>query len=260
MEIIQNSPFLFGKIKIWEQPIFDLLEIRNQGLDFKIKLEEIMDMTLSKSFIKPPHPSTILGKLKETIRFDFGVFNSDEIPTIFKKIGFGFGERGYFYDVHMKNGSYKFEDFKNQIEKLYEIIKVFETKIENALENYYLPYDFELDQLQVTEISNFDMMIQNEKSFLSKFAPILSEISNIVEESSEPIISGISNVVFPKFKFELISKSLMDEPPLYARTEKFLDVQRNFTINSIIPKKNIWQFSARGIPIKIILKTLEKIS
>ncbi len=228
LEIIQNSPFLFGKIKIWEQPIFDLSEIRNQGLNFKINLEEILDMKLSKSFIKPPHPSTILGKLKETIRFDFGVFNSDEIPAIFKKIGFGFGERGYFYDVHMKNGSYEFEDFKKQIEKLYGIIEVFEKKMENALENYYLPYDFELEQLQVSEISNFDMMIQIEKSFLSQFTPILSEINNIVEESSEPIISGKNNVVFPKFKFELISQSLIDEPPLYARTEKFLDVQRNF--------------------------------
>lgn len=259
MEIIQNTPFLFGKIKIWEQPIFDLLKIINQGLDFKINLEDLMDMTLSKSFIKPPNPRTILGKLKETIRFDFGVFNSDEIPAIFKKISFGFGERGYFYDVHLKNDTYEFEDFKTQIENLYEIINDFEKKIEGSLKNYYLPYDFELEKLKFTEISNFDMMIQIDKAIISQFAPILSEISNIVEESSEPIISGKNNVVFPKLKFDLVSQSLIDEPPLYARKEKFLDVQRNFTINSIIPMKNIWQFAARGIPIKIIMKSLEKI-
>ena len=259
MKIIQNSPFLFGKIKIWEQPIFDLIEIENQGSDFKIYIEEIMDLTLSKSFIKPPHPRTILGKLKETIRFDFGIFNSKEIPAIFKKIGFGFGERGYYYDVHLKSGYYEFEDFKTQLESLYEIIEVFESKIENKLEDYYLPYDFELNQLQVTQISNFDMTIQFEKSILSQFAPIISEINNIVEESSEPIINDKKNVVFPKFQFNLISQSLIDEPPLYAKTEKFLDIQRNFIINSIIPQKNIWQFVARGIPIKIIIKTLEKI-
>lgn len=259
LKIIHNSPFLFGKIKIWEQPIFDLIEIENQGINFKIDIEEIMDLTLSKSFIKPPHPRTILGKLKETIRFDFGVFNSNEIPAIFKKICFGFGERGYYYDVHLKNGFYELEDFNAQLGSLYEIIEVFESKIENDLENYYLSYDFEINQLQVTEISNFDMTIQFEKAILSQFAPFLSEINNILEESSEPIINDKKNIVFPKFQFNLVSQSLIDEPPLYARKEKFLDFQRNFIINSIIPKKNIWQFVARGIPIKIIIKTLEKI-
>ncbi|MHA1857475.1 MAG: hypothetical protein ACTSXY_12660 [Promethearchaeota archaeon] len=259
MKIVQNSPFLFGKIKIWEQPIFDLIEIKNQSLDFKIDLEEILDLSLSKPFIKPPHPRTILGKLKETIRFDFGIFNSNQIPRIFKKIGFGFGERGYYYDVYMKNGSYEFEDFKNQLESLYEIIHDFESKIENDLENYYFPYDFDLNQLQITEISNYEMMIQFEKPFLHQFAPILSEISNIVEESSEPIIYNKKNISFPRLQFNIISQSLIDEQPLFAKSEKFLENSRNFIINSINPKKNIWQIVARGIPIKIMIKTLEKI-
>ena len=128
MQMCSDSPCIFGKIKVWDEPIFDLDLIESNLGQFKADIIEKLKLQVAKLYIKPPNPNTILGKNVETIRFTtaYLIDNNDLID----KLDFGIGENGYYYDAKIKTNDLTIDKFCLQIGKLIEICNDLETKIQ----------------------------------------------------------------------------------------------------------------------------------
>lgn len=257
MKIIDRVPFLFGKIKIWDTPVFDLGFMESDLLVFKEKVEAGCGMELDHPYVKPPDPKTFLGKNKETIRFDHGVFHGPDQPDLLHRIEFGFGECGYFYDVHMNASEMEYTRFQEELNELISIINTLEKNIETNLDECYFKSGLRLQGMPCEHVSNFDMTVEVGTSMYSKYLTDVLSMASIIKEGAERIVPDAYNVIVPMLKFEIASEMMYRHPPMYARHEKRLPDDRFLVLYPVVPRDNIYQIASRGIDIGSIGRLLQ---
>ena len=262
MKTITNTPFIFGKIKIWSQPVFDLEELGSNP-NLKNLLEERLNVTLSKCFIKSPNPKSVLGKIKETIRFDYGIINEPDIPKLFNHFYMGFGERGLFYDVHLNHLDIDAGALIQSLQTIDDMIQKIFQILESDIPEIYFNGITSINDIECWEINNFECTFNiSPENFLTLF-PGMMKMHNLVQECTNEITRTSKNTILPKLQFDILSNLMIKNPPLFHKAEKYLPRERFFIFDQVNPEGDIWKISSRGIDFQgfiSILKLLGGIS
>ena len=252
----ENTTFLFGKIKYSNKPVFDLDKI--ERYDFlREYLGEKLELLVPPPYIQPPRKGTVLGHTKETIRFNdvsFVTTIEDNLKHLLDSISFGFGEKGYYYDVSLINQEIEFEKFKIDMEGLVQLINRLESKFENELVDLYIE-NFDIKNRKIFEISNFQATME-ENDFLKNNFSLLDSIMQIINDKSDIIIEDGENFSLPAIRFELHNDYIFNSIDLFRENAKPLYNQRFFQIKKRLTKEDLWSISSRGLPLKSVLNII----
>jgi len=253
----ENTTFLFGKIKYSNKPIFDLDKIESHDY-LREYLSQKLNLLAPTSYIQPPRKGTVLGHIKETIRFNDVLFTSnvgDNFKNLLDYISFGFGEKGYYYDIHLINQEIEIERFKEDIQDLIKLVNKMELDFENELIDLYYIENFEDKKRKMFEISNFQATIVDEYFLVKNFA-LLNSILHIIDDKSDIIVEEGENFSLPEVKFKLRNDSIFDSFDLFRENVKPLYDQRFFQIKKLLTKEELWSISSRGIPLKSVINII----
>ncbi len=251
----QGSPFLFGKIKYKTKPIFDLDKIEGHP---KVReyLHEKLDLLVPAPYIKSPKKGTVLGDIKETIRFNNAFFISEKakkVENLLDDISFGLGEKGYYYDINLKPQEFEITELKNKLRNLITLISELERKFEKELTEFYYPDLFNQENKKFFEISNFQAMIEENEVFLKIFSPLESMMEKI-NNNSDVIIEEGQNFALPEITLDVFNDYIFKSLDLFREKAKPLFDQRFFKLKRLLSKEKVWSISSRGIPLKTILE------
>ncbi len=250
----ENTTFLFGKIKYSNKPIFDLDKI--ETIDYlREYISEKLDLLVPTPYIQPPRKGTVLGRIKETIRFNDVQFVSnieDNLKDLLDYISFGFGEKGYYYDIHLINQEIEIERFKTDIQDLIQLINKIELNFENELIDLYYIENFDDKKRKMFEISNFQATIE-EEYFLKNNFLLLNSIMQIIDDKSDIIVEEGENFSLPEIKFKLRNDYIFESIDLFRENVKPLFEQRFFQIKKLLTKEELWSIASRGIPLESVL-------
>lgn len=255
MKICDQSPCLFGKIKIWDEPLFDIDQIEMNLSQFRLDLMDILSIKLSKFYVKPPNPNTVLGKFVETIRFTAAYFVP--MPEILEKFELGFGENGYYYDVKIKSIDLSVPEFCKHLKEISTIIEKLESDIESKLIPYYFNFPEGHKRLYFQSISNFDLSFESDEYVFGLISGPLYNYYQELSESSEEIIPSYPNFVQSVVRFNIISQLQFKNPSQYMRHNKYMERERFVEIHNTPPLFNQWRIFARGASIKDICLLFE---
>lgn len=261
MKIQTECPNLFGKIKLWHHPIFDLSIMRKNLALFRSVLESKLELKINAPFIKPPDPRTVLGRKHPTIRFEHIVpyIKTDvqnENPLSFlDHIDLGFGESGYYFDLYLSISNLSIDNITETNEVLFKFIQNFENIIEFNLNEFQLgPIK---DDNQKWEISNLDITVLDEDQDLIKKFDFLNSLLEIVNNNSEVIIRNSINIPIPEIRLKWHSELLFKDRYLFNRSEKYLENNRYLHIVPCKPNMNSWNINSRGLTIDGVFNLLK---
>jgi hypothetical protein len=258
MKICNHSPCLFGKIKIWDEPFFDLDEIEQDLSQFRLDLIENLQIQVGQYYVKPPNPNTVLGKFIETIRFTTAYFNPP--LELVKNFDFGIGECGYYYDIHIDSNGLTIGELCVQIEKLTLFLIDFEKQIESKLTEYYFELPHQRNFSQFQEISNFDLTIESEPFFFGLLSGSFKDMNDVLKKSSNEIIRDQINIIQPIFRFNIHSLLKFSDPIQYMQTPKYLENERFLEFHQIPNQAHQWRILARGVPIPVLCSLFDNSS
>ncbi len=250
--MINNN--ILGKIKRWNKPVFDLIEMEQNLLILKDNLERLMELNLSAPFIKTPTPNTALGYLKYTIRFDYGEPKLKENESIFKKIEIGFGERGYYYDIF-----YNLIDLQN-INEYLEKLKLFEKKIQSTIEKDLSDFYFDkregfepFNNQDYQESTSFELYLKNFTKDSEKLT-FLMDLHEIINKFSEYIIPNENNDCIINLKYVLTNQKIQINPSYQNPEITLLPFQRFVTFE--LTRAEIPVILGRGINIDGLIQII----
>jgi hypothetical protein len=254
LQVKQGSPFLFGKIKYKTKPIFDLDKIEEHN-SIRNYLHEKLDLLVPAPYIKAPKKGTILGDIKETIRFNNTFFISEKVKKVenlLDDISLGIGEKGYYYDINLKPQEFEIKELKNKLRNLITIISELEGKLENELTECYYPDLFDQEKKKFFEISNFQANIEENAYLQNKFSPLYSMVE-MINKQSDVIVEEGQNFALPEITIDLYNDFIFESIDLFKERAKPLFDQRFFRLKKLLSKEKIWSISSRGIPLKTIV-------
>ncbi|MHA1520561.1 MAG: hypothetical protein ACTSRK_10310 [Promethearchaeota archaeon] len=248
MKIIGEGLFLLGKIKVWKNPVYLLDMMGKNSENFRDLLAQQLNCVPDLPYFKKPNPETVLGRFKPTFRFERLLFQDPVDAEIFDHLKLGFGENGYYYDLHLNSCECDLEHWQKIMKKIEDKINLIEKVVENDLEDFVYKKE-ENVQNPVSEISNIDLTFDDSSGLVKKSFPQISKIITILEETPQLIISGSNNFIMPEFRFHIDSQMRIDEPFLYRRSRKYLENRRDFRLRKIHPKLNRWNINSRGVSL-----------
>jgi hypothetical protein len=251
----QGSPFLFGKIKYKTKPIFDLDKIEEYP-NIRDYIHEKLDLLVPPPYIKPPKKGTVLGDVKETIRFNNVFFISEKtqkVENLLDDISFGLGEKGYYYDISLKPQKFEITELKDKLKNLIALISELEGKFEKELTDFYYPNLFNQENTKFFEISNFQATIEENEFLMKTFSPLQSMIEKI-NNKSDVIVEEGQNFALPEITLDVFNDYIYRSIDLFREKAKPLFDQRFFKLKKLLSKEKVWSISSRGIPLKTILE------
>ncbi|MBD3213338.1 MAG: hypothetical protein GF311_12080 [Candidatus Lokiarchaeota archaeon] len=254
LKFVKGTRFLFGKIKFADKLIFDLEKIEENKY-LRDYLEEKLDLIVPPPYFKPPKKGTILGHLKETIRFNDAFFISgieNKVESILDSISFGLGEKGYYYDINLKTQEIEVGKLREELQVLKSIIDKMELNFENKLANLYYPGTNKKNR-DFSEISNFQATVQ-ENNFLEKNLTLLNSMIKILNNKSDIIVEEGNNFSLPEIKINLFNDYLFESIDLFKEKAKPLFDQRFFQFKKLLSRGNYWSISSRGVPLESIIR------
>ncbi len=252
----ENTSFIFGKIKYSNKPIFDLDKIESIN-NLREYISDKLDLLVPPPYIQPPRKGTVLGHTKETIRFnDASIFTNteDNLKDLLDSVSFGFGEKGYYYDIYLINQEIELDKFKTEMQDLIQLINKIEFNFENDLIDLYIE-NFDIKNRKMFEISNFQATME-EENFLKNNFSLLNSIMQIINDKSDIIIEDGENFSLPTIRFELHNDYIFNSIDLFRENAKPLFDQRFFQIKKRLTKEELWSISSRGIPLKSVLNII----
>lgn len=257
LKLKKNTKFLFGKIKYSSKPVFDLDKIEGSLNVARQYIEEKLNLLATPPFIKPPEKGTVLGHFKETIRFNDALFIdelSDPIEHLLDGISFGFGEKGYYYDVYLNQKTEDIVTFVKDLQNLMPLIHGLEKNIETQLTDfYYLKKDLLSGEAKLFEISNFHTEVAD-NGFLENNLKLLNSMIQIINEESDVIVEEGKNLALPEITLNLYNDYIFKSLDLFRDKAKPLYDQRFFKFKKLLSRENIWSITSRGIPLESFLK------
>lgn len=262
MQMNRESPFLAGKIKYWQKPIFDLDKFHKFNEELRAYMSENLQFTFNPFFIQPPRPNSILGSKKETYRFDF--VQIEEKKEIFDHIEIGFGEHGYYYDIYINHFELNLKNWDKYSQEIKSLIRELETKIENKFVDLYLkPHNLDKEEKNIS-ISNFSISIEAYHQETGKFQALSSFFNclNSIKIETEPFFFDEkfhSNLIIPEYSLRIFPENMFKAPLLTQKSGKFLHLERSLKIVPLEISKGLWEIQARGIPfpsMALLIKSL----
>lgn len=255
VKVIPESKNITGKLIYFKNPIFKLNKLLDFPDEFTGSLENITSLKISNPLIESINPKKVLGKTQETIKYNYAGFKNKNFE-ILEKIEMGFGENGYYYDLHLK---FKNVEKNLNIDKILPLLTEMETiqeKIENKLIDYYF---LEPKNVKKLEISNFIMNIEFKNSIESLLNPKISQELQNLANSSEAIIPEIKNKANLNFFINFYPKTAEDG--LLLNSDEIIIPERVifFSRDLSRPKKNIYYIRMRGLPAISCLNFLMRI-
>ncbi|MGV9172512.1 MAG: hypothetical protein ACOC44_12725 [Promethearchaeia archaeon] len=218
LKLKEETKFLFGKIKYSSKPVFDLDKIEESLNVARQYIEEKLNLLVTPPFIKPPEKGTVLGHFKETIRFNNANFNNelpDSIKHLIDDISFGFGEKGYYYDVYLNQKTENIETFVKDLQNFMLLIYELEKNLENQLMDfYYLKKDLVSRETKMFEISNFHTVVKDD-GFLEKNLKLLNSMIQIINEESDIIVEEGKNLALPEIRLNLYNDYIFESLDLF---------------------------------------------
>ncbi len=243
MRAIHNSQNLIGKLIYFDKPLFKFNKILDPDESFPELLEERTPLKFSAPIIEPPNPSKVLGKYQSTLVFDFVTFKDKSFEHL-DFIRMGFGEHGYYYDLHLKfeiEEDIRFEKIQSLINEINKI----SIMIENEFSELYF---INPEENNKREISNFSMTIQFDKPLFEILDPKLRREFEKLAHNSEDIIPNVENRINFNFGLNFYPK-IVEEGMIFnpkeiimpGRTIKFIrDISK--------PNQNNYSINIRGLP------------
>ncbi len=248
MKIIGEGLFLLGKIKVWKNPVY-LLDIMGKNRnEFGEILAKQLNCIPDLPYFKKPNPETVLGRFKPTFRFERLLFQDPADAEIFDHLKLGFGENGYYYDLHLNSCECDLEHWQKIMKKIEDKINLIEKVVENDLEDFVYKKEENVKN-PVSEISNIDLTFDDSSGLVKNSFPQITKIIEILEQAPQQIIFGSNNFIIPEFRFHIDSQMRIDEPFLYSRSRKYLENRRDFRLRKIHPKINRWNINSRGVSL-----------
>lgn len=257
LKILKESTFIIGKIKIWNNPQFVIEKFGPNADKIKNILEKELDCSTDLPYYKKPHINTILGKFHPTFRFEFIKMDENSFEEVIEHVNFGFGQNGYYYDIHIKTDECNKEKWGIICEKVINFSKIIEKTAERKFIEF--SYNDNLHNTENWEISNFDLTFEDANGFINKKFPEFKPLIQRILGNQERISLGYENIIFPELYLNIDSIFHIDNPILYKRSEKFLERDRRLAIRLIPPNDNIWNISSRGIPFEILFRYIESL-
>jgi hypothetical protein len=261
IEVTDDVDFLFGKIKYWRKPIFDLQKIESFPR-IREYLSEKLNINPPKPYIQKPKKGTVLGHIKETIRFNNVKVESDnpKILQLVDDIALGFGEKGFYYDVNLRLKAIPLREIKQEFTPIFKWFQNFEIKIKQELEHFYIsgyPEDDRYYQ-EENEISNFQISVLLDEK-MNEHLVFLNSINSIISEHSNKILDQGRNFALPRLKFDILNENIFNSVETYRRKAKPLFNKRFFSFEKILSKENRWLIRSRGIPLKGVISIIERL-
>jgi len=252
MKVIPFSQNLIGKLIFFDKPFFKLSKILDKDSQFLEKLEEKTPLKFSSPLIEDPNPTRVLGKVQPTIKFNSVIFKKKAIKYL-DYIIMGFGEHGYYYDLHLKitvDQELNSESIKPMLDEMEEISNI----IESELGDFYF---IKPSENRKQEISNFSMNLQFDKPVISILNSKITEQLDIIAKNSEEVIPGVENHVDFNFNLSIYPKAveegIMLNPKEIIVPRRVIRFKKDFTR----PEQNNYSVNIRGLPALICIDFLE---
>ncbi len=257
MIIIRESPFVIGKIKVWQKPIYLIEELGQNRTEIKEIIEEELNCITDLPFYQKPRSNTILGSIHPTFRFAHISMLDKDIKNIVNHLNIGFGQNGYYYDIKLKN----FKCTKNKWKEITNIINKLSENIEKSFEMRFnaFGYEKEIQDSPYHEISNLDITFLDGDNLIFNKFPHYKTILDDIKKQNESIVDENENLVFPELNFNIQSKLHYSNPILYQRSIKYLENERQISIRLVPPNENIWNISSRGIKINYLFEFINNL-
>ena len=256
LKFIKDTSFLFGKIKYCTTPFFDLDKIEYREF-LREYIAEQLDLYVPPPYIKPPEKGTVLGNLKETIRFNNAYFISDtenNVNRFIQSISFGFGEKGYYYDINLNHDEIAPSRFSEIMKEILKLAKIMEKNFETRLLEFY--YD-EATTGKMFEISNFQATLDDD-GFLERNFGLINSIIQVIVEKSDIVVEGGNNFGLPEININIYNDYIFKSLDLFREKAKPLYDQRFFRVKKLLSADgNEWVFSSRGIPLESIVNIID---
>ncbi|TFF87223.1 MAG: hypothetical protein EU549_05105 [Promethearchaeota archaeon] len=256
LKFSNNTLFLLGKIKYSNTPIFDLQKIEKNKF-LREYLEKQLHIHSPPPYIKPPKKGTVLGNLKETIRFNDSNFISDienEANHYIDHISFGFGERGYYYDINLNHDKIDVNKFEQIMIEFSKLIHKMEKNFETKLIELYYNVNYNKTSRKMFEISNFQATVEDDGSLERNFG-LLNSILQIINRKSDIVVEEGNNFGLPEINIDIYNDYIFQSIDLFREKAKPLYDQRFFRVKKILSaNRNDWVFSSRGIPLSSIIE------
>jgi hypothetical protein len=254
IKFVENTGLLFGKIKYWQNPVFDLDKLYD--FDYvRDYLQEELSLELAPIYAKPPQRGTVLGDIKHTIRTNYALFLDNSVPSLFKNLEFGFGECGYYYDIKLNSVEIDLLDFKKEIELICNLVRKFEKTIEHGISEF--KFRDLMEQANPHIISNFQATISLENDYLKDKFDFINNIVSLIQNNNDRISANTKNLIFTNISFNIINETLIKSPQYLKEQNIPLVKERFFNIQKMLSEDSNWRFNSRGIPISTIISIFD---
>ena len=257
MKIIQESPFIVGKIKVWHNPFYRIEDFGPNRNEIKEILEDELNCKTDMPYYKKPHPNTVLGKKHPTFRFEFITLLDEGLNGIVEHLNLGFGQNGYYYDIIICDRDFNGEIWEDFFMKIKQIISLIEKTLETKFPdfNYSKNHQNHLNW----EISNLDLTFDDNDNLINNNFPELKILTKKIKERQEYISKDHENLIFPEINLNIDSNFRFSNPILFQRSEKYLEDERRLVLRLVPPNENTWNISSRGIPFDILIDYIKEL-
>lgn len=223
-------------------------------------VEEQLNLRVPPPYVKPPKRGTVLGNVKETIRFNDSHFISaseNDVTPVIDSISFGFGEKGYYYDINLNHDEIEASNFGEIIAELLEFLPSLEETFETRLlELYYDDERHDSAKHQMFELSNFQATVEDDGVLERNFG-LIHSITQIINKKSDIVVEEGNNFGLPEISIDIYNDYIFKSLDLFREKAKPLSDQRFFTVRKLLSVEGRdWVFASRGIPLDSIVEIL----
>lgn len=222
-------------------------------------LEGQLGLHVPPPYMKPPKKGTVLGDVKETIRFNDAYFLHrirEDVNQFIDSISFGFGEKGYYYDIHLNHNEVEMDKFGEISAMFLEVIEEMEQIFEVNLPELYYDNPPSRADMQMFEISNFHATVEDD-GFLERNFQLIHSLTQLINEDSDVVVEDGLNFGLPEISIDIYNDYIFESLDLFREKAKPLFDQRFFKIKQLLSDdRKSWVFSSRGVPLRTIIKII----